>query len=295
MRTGRYSPLRYPGGKGKLANLLKAIIVQNELFDGTYVEPFAGGAGVACELLAEGYVREIHVNDVSPAIFAFWISALRQSDRFCEDILSVSLTPPEWERQKQTFERERRASNPDLYELGFATFYLNRTNRSGILNGGMIGGKAQSSEWGLDARFNRSELVERIRLLSSMKDRVKITNIDALALLKSYRKTAPFRTLMYLDPPYYAKGRELYLDYYKSSDHMDIATEVQSKNQPFRWIVSYDNVEPIRELYAESVTVEYEINYSARRATVGSEVIFFDDQLALPKLSEFIRVADAAA
>lgn len=295
MRTGRYSPLRYPGGKGKLAALIKAIIEDNGLMDGTYVEPYAGGAGVACELLAENYVRQIHINDVSPAIYAFWKAALWERGRFCDDVASISLTTEEWDLQKRTFEHERRCAEPDLYRLGFATFYLNRTNRSGILNGGMIGGRAQTSEWGLDARFNRKDLIDRIELLASMRSRIKVTRTDALKLVKSYRKRTLHKTLMYLDPPYYAKGRQLYLDYYRPSDHSAIANSVQKESQPFNWIVSYDNVQAIKRLYADSRTVEYNINYSARSATVGSEVIFFDDELILPKLSHFIEVTKSVA
>lgn len=290
MRAGQYSPLRYPGGKGKLSALIKAIISQNDLLDGTYVEPFAGGAGVACELLSENYVREIHINDVSPAIFSFWKAALWQDDRFCRDIETIPLTIEEWDNQKQIFEAHRRSDNCDLYELGFSTFYLNRTNRSGILNAGIIGGRSQSSEWGIDARFNRTELVKKIRLLSSMRDRIKVTKLDALNLIQQYGANTPYRTLMYLDPPYFVKGRQLYLDYYLPSDHSAIAEAVQAKVQPFNWIVSYDNVEPIKALYPTPYAIEYDINYSARSASIGSEVIFFDRELTLPRMEDFIKV-----
>jgi DNA adenine methylase len=295
VRSGQYSPLRYPGGKGKLSALIKAIISQNELLDGTYVEPFAGGAGVACELLSENYVREIHINDVSPAIYSFWKAALWHDDRFCQDIETIPLTIEEWDRQKHRFETHRRSDNPDLYELGFSTFYLNRTNRSGILNAGIIGGRSQSSEWGIDARFNRAKLVKKIRLLSSMRDRIKVTKLDALSLIQQYGTNSPYRTLMYLDPPYFVKGRQLYLDFYRPSDHGAIAEAVQEKPQPFNWIVSYDNVEPIKALYTSPYAIEYDINYSARSASTGSEVIFFDRKLILPQLENYIKVTSSVA
>lgn len=290
MRTGRYSPLRYPGGKGKLAAFIKAIIERNELSDGAYVEPFAGGAGVACELLAENYVRQIHINDVSPAIFAFWKSILSNSDDFCSDLSVVPLTTDEWDRQKCIFERERRRQQPDLYRLGFATFYLNRTNRSGILNGGIIGGRAQSGTWGIEARFNRGDLIRRIELIASLRSRIKVTNDDALKMIGDLRRKAPARTLIYLDPPYYAKGRQLYLDYYRPDDHRAIANEICKGSQSFNWLVSYDNVVPIKPLYSAFRAVEYDINYSARSASVGSEIIFFDNDLKIPEVGDFLRV-----
>ena len=248
-RSGRYSPLRYPGGKGKLAAFIKAIILENRLHDGTYVEPFAGGAGIACELLAENYVREIQINDLSPSIFHFWKSALTETERFCQDIANVDLSVDEWDLQKKIFEDQRRRNDPDGYALGFSTFYLNRTNRSGILNAGIIGGRAQLSEWGIDARFNKGDLIKRILQIASMKDRIQLTSLDALALVRSLRTRDCFRTLMYLDPPYFEKGRQLYLDYYKGSDHQNLANEILKDRQPFRWIVSYDNVSAIREIY----------------------------------------------
>lgn len=292
-RTGRYSPLRYPGGKGKLASFVKAIVIENNLQDGTYVEPFAGGAGIACELLSENYMREIQINDLSPSIYCFWVSAIGDANRFCDDIEKVSLTVKEWDRQKAIFERERRSYNPNEYALGFATFYLNRTNRSGILNGGVIGGRAQSSEWQIDARFNRSDLIEKILLISSMKKRIKITALDAAKLVGSLHSKDCYRTLMYLDPPYFEKGRQLYLDYYKGGDHKTLADLVQNANQPFQWIVSYDNVQPIKDIYSNSRHLEYNINYSARSATIGSEIIFFGPDLTVPKPDEYLTVTKA--
>lgn len=294
-RSGRYSPLRYPGGKGKLANYLKAIISANSLQDGTYVEPFAGGAGIACELLVENYVREIQINDLSPSIYCFWESSLQETERFCDDINAVKLTVEEWDRQKLIFETERRRSSPDQYALGFSTFYLNRTNRSGILNGGIIGGRSQGSEWGIDARFNRTDLIDRIQLIASMRNRICVTSYDALELVRQLRNKNCYRTLLYLDPPYYEKGRQLYLDYYREDDHRNLAEAVQKVAQPFRWIVSYDNVQAIKSLYASSRSFEYNIHYSARSASVGSEIIFFDHELRIPNPEDHLKVTKRVA
>ena len=138
--TGRYSPLRYPGGKGKLAKFMAAIVRANRLSDGRYVEPFAGGAGIAWELLITGVVRRVLINDISPQVFAFWASVLRHTDELCRLIRDVPLSVEEWDRQKDVFRAPEDAST---LELGFSCFYLNRTNRSGILNGGLIGGRNQ--------------------------------------------------------------------------------------------------------------------------------------------------------
>ena len=54
-----YSPLRYPGGKGKIAKFMKKFVKEN--FDKlpVYVEPYAGGSELALTLLIEGYVNEV--------------------------------------------------------------------------------------------------------------------------------------------------------------------------------------------------------------------------------------------
>lgn len=67
------SPLRYPGGKGKVADYFKQIFRDNSLYDGVYVEPYAGGASVALSLLFNEYVSKIIINDIDRSIFAFGI------------------------------------------------------------------------------------------------------------------------------------------------------------------------------------------------------------------------------
>ena len=51
-----HSPLRYPGGKSILSPLLGNFIEINNLLDGIYIEPYAGGAGAALKLLFSEYV-----------------------------------------------------------------------------------------------------------------------------------------------------------------------------------------------------------------------------------------------
>jgi DNA adenine methylase len=175
-------------------------------------------------------------------------------------------------------------------KLGFATFYLNRTNRSGILNGGIIGGRDQTGPWKIDARYNARELVRRIEAIAKMGNRIKLTRQDALKFLKNGVSRWPEETLIYLDPPYYVKGRDLYYDFYEHEDHQHIATFMNETNMRQRWIVSYDNVRPIRELYRGTRHVAYDIGYSARSASRGSEIMFFCHSLKVPALVGPIRL-----
>lgn len=280
-RLIHFTPLRYPGGKAKLAAYVKQLIRDNKLDDGEYVEPYAGGAGIALELLLQEYVSLIRINDVSHHVYSFWKSVLNDTDELCRRIKNTRLTVASWDRQKRIF------ANPkehDYLTLGFSTFFLNRTNRSGILNGGVIGGRDQSGPWKIDARYNADELIYRIESIAKMKNRIKLTRSDAVTFLKRGAKTWPKKSLVYLDPPYFEQGRELYYDYYKAEDHAEVAEIIAAKMKDRYWIVSYDNVPEIRKLYADFRRLSYNVRYTARDRYEGKEVMFFSDKLLVPNL-----------
>lgn len=280
--TGRYSPLRYPGGKGKLAKFLKTIIQTNGLSDGRYVEPYAGGAAIAWELLLTGIVREVCINDVSKPVFAFWKSVVDDTDRLCKLVHDTPLSVDQWDRQKLVY------TGCDLrsrLQLGFSFFYLNRTNRSGILNGGIIGGRDQTSEWKIDARFNKKDLIKRIENIANLGSKIKVTRLDAIDFLSAHAPTWNSKTLVYLDPPYYEKGRFLYHDAYNPNDHAAVAKAVAQIKQA-KWIVSYDDVRPIHELYEPHSWLQYTLNYSARNRVRGREAMFFSSDLKVPEVPD---------
>jgi DNA adenine methylase len=289
-RLVHYTPLRYPGGKGKLAAYVKSVIEANALVDGTYVEPYAGGAAIALELLFHEYVSQIHINDVSRPVYAFWKSVLDHTEDFVRLIRNTRLTVRFWDKQKRVFAH---AKDYDDLELGFATFFLNRTNRSGILNGGIIGGRDQSGPWKIDARFNVPELIFRIESIAKLRGRIRLSRKDALAFLSSKLNVWPEKTLIYLDPPYYAKGKDLYYDYYTHEDHERIAEFVTRKIDRQKWIVSYDNVKEIRKMYAGYRKIVYGLGYSARESRQGAETMFFNDGLQIPRRTGVMRVLAA--
>lgn len=265
----------------------------NRLLDGEYVEPYAGGAALALELLFHEYVTRIHINDLSRPIHAFWHGVLNDTERLCKLVRDTPLTPEAWAAHKRVFAAH---DEHDDLALGFATFYLNRTNRSGILNGGIIGGKHQNGPWKIDARFNKKELIYRIQSIAKMKKRISLTRMDSLEFLQSHVATWPAKTLIYLDPPYYVKGRELYYDFYQPKDHAAVANFVLAKLVWQRWMVSYDNVPEIRDLYKGCQRVVYEIGYSARQSSpAGKEVMFFSDALYVPPLVGPLKLVKGAS
>lgn len=288
--TGRYSPLRYPGGKGKLSKFMAAIVRANGLSDGRYIEPYAGGAGIAWELLITGVVRRVLINDISPQVFAFWTSVLSHTDELCRRIWDVPLSVEEWDRQKATF---RRPEDVSTLELGVSCFYLNRTNRSGILNGGLIGGRSQHGRWRMNARFNREDLVRRISKIAECRARIEVTCSDALEFIRENLDNFGEKDLIYIDPPYFEKGRMLYYDAYGPDDHVAVAELLSGVHGP-KWVVSYDDVEAIRGLYEFTSGLRYTIAYSARKRTQGCEVMFFSKGMTVPELVPPLRVVAGA-
>jgi DNA adenine methylase len=281
-----YSPLRYPGGKGKLTDFMKLVFRENLLCDGYYVEPYAGGASVALGLLLNEYVAKIVINDLDRSLYAFWYAVINKSEELCDLIEKVKLDVPTWQQQREV---QRNKLTRPLLELGFSTFYLNRTNRSGILNGGIIGGLKQTGEWKIDARFNKKELINRIRRIAAYKNRIEVYNLDACDLLQKISSRMPKKALFYLDPPYFLKGRALYVNYYKPQDHASVADMITGFKK-HRWIVSYDYTPEVVKLYRGFRRNRYSINYSAAKYSKGKEVMIFSDNLFIPKVKSPVQI-----
>lgn len=270
------SPLRYPGGKSRVASYIRLVIESNGL-TGDYVEPYAGGAGVALSLLINDVVSKIHINDIDRGIYTFWTFVLGQPTDLCRRIYDAKLDVEEWMRQRAI----QHSSDPEPIDLAFSTFYLNRTNRSGIIQrGGVIGGLNQDGKWKIDARFNRLGLIKRIETIAAQASRVRVTQLDAVEFLDLFSRRSSTIALAYLDPPYYVKGKRLYPNFYEHSDHVAISERVFGLRFP--WVVSYDNVEPIRQMYRERQRCDYGLRYSARERYEGQEVMFFSDCLEIP-------------
>lgn len=283
------TPLRYPGGKQRLAPFIEEIIACNRLIGGHYVEPYAGGAGVAIELLLENRVNHIHLNDSSTHIFTFWSCALNYTDELCGRIRNASLTIDEWKRQREILRHPDKHSHIDI---GFSVFYLNRCNRSGVLSGGVIGGLNQTGNYKMDARFSRNDLIRRIELIASRKSSITLHNLDAEQYIQQHIPTLPNNTLVYLDPPYYTKSSRLYLNHYKPEDHIRIANTVQEKLQ-HRWVVSYDGVQPIIEQYSNRRQFVYQLQYNAAEVYKGTEIFIFSDNLTIPRNSTISYINQA--
>ena len=274
------SPLRYPGGKGAISEFLSKTIRVNNLSGCSYFEPFAGGAGAALRLLREGVVSEFHLNDLDPHIVSFWQAILNDTERFAEAVLTVPLSIEEWRRQQQIC---RLADSTKTFDLGFATFYLNRCNRSGIILGAApIGGLSQAGEWRLGARFYRKTLAERILAIGDRREQIHITNMDALDFLVKHVAGIPEgkAVFVYLDPPYYANGKRLYMNSYSAQDHIDLAKFIQAQGT-LKWVMSYDDTDFIRTLYANCEISMLSLKYSLQRRRKAQELLITPSHMLL--------------
>jgi len=276
------SPLRYPGGKQKLTPFLVELLEKNDLIGGHYIEPYAGGAGAAVQLLLSRQVRTIHLNDSSRAIYAFWQAVLTYTEDLCRLVKSASLTVKEWERHKYIL---KNSEQYDDLTLGFSTFYLNRVNRSGVLSGGLIGGINQTGNYKMDARFARNELIRRIETIAMRADDITLSNQDAEQYLVDDINLLPANTLIYFDPPYYEKASGLYLDFYRKSDHARLAGVIQSITD-VKWVLSYDGAPQIIDLYKSRKFFTYDLQYNASTIYKGKEVFVFCDDLLIPNRSK---------
>jgi DNA adenine methylase len=274
-----FTPLRYPGGKARFAPLITDVINTNELAGGHYLEPYAGGAGVALVLLMDGVVSHIHINDADPAVAVFWRAAVQETAELIKLVASEPVTMEAWHHWRAMMLGEIKGTQ---LERGFATLFMNRTNRSGILKGGVIGGKAQDGTYKLDARFMRDELCLRLERIGLHAEQISIYEEDAHKLLLRCHQFLPSTSLIYLDPPYYVKGAGLYRNFYKHDDHAQIARLLGSTRFRRPWIVSYDNAEEIRTMYAYAHSFTYGLRYTAQERYMGSEVMFFSERLTPP-------------
>lgn len=270
-----YSPLRYPGGKNKLYPLVKLMINKNSC-DTIYIEPFVGGGGLSLALLYNKDIKKIVINDYDKAIYSVWRAILTETDKFINLINNTPVTIEEWHRQKSIYLNKNKKYS---LELGFATFFLNRTNRSGVLKAGPIGGYSQKGVYKIDCRYNKEQLIKKIMKIANNKSKIKLYNYDVRTFIK---KIIPLykNAFIYFDPPYFNKGKDLYKNFFNKQDHEDIAALI--KKVKGNWMVTYDNSETIKEIYKEYDIKKYKVIYSLANTGEAEELIFISNPLLWP-------------
>ena len=263
------SPLRYPGGKAAIAPLIKNIIINhfpNE--KPIYIEPFSGGAANAIFLGINDLVEQSIINDLDKSVYAFWYSILNHTEEFVKLIYDTPINYETWLKMKEIHSTKESQS---LLTLGFATFFLNRTNRSGIITGGVLGGKDQSSKDKIDCRFNKYNLRKRIEKIALHREKFQIFNLDVFDLIDQVIAPLGERAFTYYDPPYYHKASELYENHFNHDNHVNLKNHISSINH--NWIMTYDNCEEISLIYEKHTKTDLFLNYSVAEKRKGKEII----------------------
>lgn len=281
------SPLRYPGGKACIFKFMTKLLEENDLVGTDYAEPYAGGAGLALKLMMEEFVGDIYINDLDPSIHAFWNALLTRPDDFCKWIEEVPVTVEQWLYYKQI---QSNYKTVDSYELAKSTFFLNRTNVSGVITGGIIGGLKQEGKYKIDVRFNKKDLINRIIDISKFSKRIHLYNMDGVDFVKELERMRK-SIFIYLDPPYYKKGSDLYMNAFCDNDHQFLASMVKKLKK--KWVISYDNQDFIVNLYKEEPKVLYQLSQCTSNR-IGDEVVIFDKRLytnnSISKLNNAIAI-----
>lgn len=279
-----YSPLRYPGGKNCIFPFVSNVFYENDLIGINYAEPYAGGAGLALRLLFEGYVDNIYINDLDRSIYAFWISIINRPEEFCDWIRKVKVSLLNWRKYKNI---QANANQVGLFELAQSTFFLNRTNISGVIKGGVIGGQKQMGKYKIDVRFNKDDLIQRILRIAQIKNRINVSNLDGLSFINKMNKKQE-QIFIYLDPPYYQKGADLYMNFYSKDDHKKLSKYVHTMKK--EWMVSYDNHDFILNLYPDKNKISYKLSQSASNR-IGDEILIFSETV---RFSDSMKILNSA-
>jgi DNA adenine methylase len=268
-----------------MTNFFVDLFLRNGLQEIVYAEPYAGGAGAAINLLLDGHVNEIIINDANIGIYSFWNALVNESERFIQTINTIPVTLSEWYTQRDILQKSTKPS----FELGVATFFMSRTNRSGVIFGGAIGGsteeKQSNAKYKIDCRFNKQDLIQRLKIIAENKRRIKITNEDALAFLRQLDNNV----FVYLDPPYYVKGKSLYMNHYTDKDHEGLASFLQNEAH-FNWVLSYDDVPQIRRMYMNSDLYRFPLKYTVSKKQVGYELLTHSDNIHFPESLTIRRI-----
>lgn len=278
------SPLRYPGGKACIFPFMSKLFYENNLIGTSYAEPYAGGAGLALKLLYNEYVNKIYINDLDKSIYNLWKILTENNLIFCDWLEEVEVSIDNWQYYKSV--QQNIEHHTDI-EIAKSTFFLNRTNISGVIKGGIIGGQEQKGKYKIDARFNKTDLIKRVRRIESFKNRINVSNLDGIGFIKKMNRISE-NVFIYIDPPYVQKGADLYMNFYSQKDHEKLAKNVDLINK--RWLVSYDNTEFIISLYKEHRKVLYRLSQAASNR-IGDEIIIFSNKLSYSESMKKLKAA----
>jgi DNA adenine methylase len=286
-RIPRLSPLRYPGGKQLLAPYVAGVIEENFLTGCSFYEPFAGGSAVSLELLRLGYINTTTLLERDPLIYAFWWCVCNQFDDFLAAIRAAKVDLDTWNSLLPL----REVDNPQkteysLLQLGVAGLFFNRTNFSGVMGAGPIGGLSQKSKYKIDCRFNKDSITASLNALRPLAARIKIEFADSLQWLsENSSRLNPQESFVYVDPPYYGQGKKLYRHFFNDEQHKTLAELLTKASYP--WLLSYDDAPFVRELYANAKLQPIYLDYRVKSSRLAQEIVLSNLEIPPPVYEGF--------
>ncbi|CAJ2777656.1 putative DNA methyltransferase [Burkholderia pseudomallei] len=294
-RNEPLSPLRYPGGKARLAAYISGVIEENYLNGCTFYEPFAGGASVSLELLRLGFISNAVLVERDPLVYAFWWCVFNITEDLCAAVEACPVTMETWAQLQATREVVYPADGRfTILQLGVAGLFYNRTNFSGILGAGPIGGEAQASRYKIDCRFNKEKIIRQIRSVARFAERIRIYCDDAITFMRTNaEEIATGFSFAYVDPPYYQQGPKLYRYHYTDTNHVDLAQFLQTQGYP--WLLSYDDHPRIRELYNGNTVQPIYLDYNVKSSRTARELAISNLMIPIPVYEGMQELLDIEA
>ena len=272
------NPLRYPGSKASFASSVGAFVTACGYTGFEIVEPFAGSASVSIDLVSSGVCSKAILIERDPLLYAFWSAVFFDTRRLCNRINKLSIDLGTWHDLRPLLA----INSPDEYELidlAVAGLFFNRTNFSGVLHAGPIGGQQQKSVYKVNCRFNKDDLIARIRAIAKLQNRVEVIFSDALGFLETQKEAVNQNRFYYVDPPYFVQGEKLYRYSFELSQHKQLAKVLSELKAP--WLLSYDRHPVIEMLYERYASSGFKFKYSSKIRKVERE--FLVTNIKLPK------------
>lgn len=271
-----HSPLRYPGGKSDFVATAFEIFEKSGFTGLPVVEPYAGSAAVSLGLLDFGLTSHVTLLERDPLLYCFWASVFDRPDELIAAFQDLPITIDTWHRLRPLLLVEK-PNKRQFLEVGLAGLFFNRTNFSGILNAGPIGGKGQRSKYKVDCRTNKDEIISRLLALAMFSGKVDVHFGDAIDFIKKNSKSNS--CFYYLDPPYFTKGELLYRHHYGVREHQQLAAALDTVEFP--WLLSYDDHHVIEFLYRNHYLSRLAFRYSAHSPKNHQELLISSFELPL--------------
>jgi DNA adenine methylase len=229
------SLLRYPGGKsrGKLKDKIIEHIAEHHS-GGSFGELFFGGGGITLNLIKEKVVDNVIICEKDIALADLWWQII---DDPRDLIRKVERFTPSVRAFKDVKERVLAEQGN-----GFDFLVVNRLSHGGRgVKAGPQGGHNQQGQYKIDCRWKTETLVKTIGLLHRL-----FGTVDVDWFCGSYDDAPWGIDYLYMDPPYWSVGDELYQHNFTEDDHLALFDYLRGRGG---WLLSYNNCPEVRELY----------------------------------------------